>query len=198
MSKAKKEIKKSSSLSNISEPELFYHLEDGGEILLIKNFIPNTDSLFDELLANIKWKKFKYVVYNREVESPRYMNIINFDNGSCPQILPQLCLLKKYIEERFKMNFSYAVLNYYRDGKDYIGFHSDGETKKDTSIVSFSIGATRRFVLKHKYKPDIKYIFSLEDGDLMLLNYQAIKTKYKHSIPKMANAEKRISITFRV
>ena len=38
-------------------------------------------------------------------------------------------------------------MNLYRDGNDHIGFHADSET--NDVIASISLGATRRFLLRH-------------------------------------------------
>ena len=81
-------------------------------------------------------------------------------------------------------------------GNDYISYNSDNEVKLGQT-VSISVGATRRFILKHKFRKGVKQTFLLEDGDVMILNDAAIRFSYKHSIPKMANSEPRINITFR-
>ena len=45
-------------------------------------------------------------------------------------------------------------MQYYRDGSDYISEHTDKtlDIKINTSIINFSLGATRKMQLKHKKK----------------------------------------------
>jgi alkylated DNA repair dioxygenase AlkB len=67
-------------------------------------------------------------------------------------------------------------------------------------IASISLGAKRKFVLRHiDYKSnDIdKYIFDLDNGSLLIMNDSAAKLHWKHSLPKMKNTGPRINITFR-
>lgn len=153
-------------------------------------------------MNDIKWKHYKYVIHGKEVTSPRLMHIVRYDKNDKnykteSEPLPLLNVLKNRLEKITKVSFKYAVLNYYRDGKDYIGYHSDNEVVKGSIVVSVSLGATRRFVLKHKFRENVKHIFMPEDGDVLILNEAAIKTMYKHSVPKMANVGPRINITFR-
>ena len=171
-----------------------YNLADGAKVSLFPNYVRNPDALFEELLTNIKWKKFEYKVYDKMVKSPRFMHILYFDNDTD---LPCLQNIKTRIEKITGVEFSYAVLNYYRDGNDYISYHADREVESGQIVVSVSLGAKRRFILKHKYRSDVKHIFLLDDGDVLILNEAAIKTMYKHSVPKMANVGPRINITFR-
>ncbi len=176
--------------------KLNYNLGDNAKVTHIENYVNNSTELFDELDKNISWNKFKYDVGGREVISPRLMNIYHF-NLNDDNDMPNLYNIKSRIEKITGVSFAYAVLNYYRDGNDYIGFHSDKEVNAGHIVVSVSIGATRRFVLKHKYRDDVKHVFMLKDGDVLILNEHAIKIMYRHSVPKMANVGPRINITFR-
>ena len=48
--------------------------------------------------------------------------------------------------------FNSVLANLYRDGRDCMGWHSDDEPELGPApvIASVSLGATRRFVLKHR------------------------------------------------
>ena len=128
------------------------------------------------------------------MDSPRLMHIVDLDSDLSH--IPLFIALKTLLENEIKLKFVFAVLNYYRDGKDYIGYHADREVTPGSRVVSVSLGAKRKFVLKHKFK-NIKYEYMLKDGDILILNESAIKTHYLHSVPKMANVGPRINITFR-
>jgi alkylated DNA repair dioxygenase AlkB len=169
----------------------------GAIVTYLKNFVTRDQAnlLFEELLETLEWKQFEYKLYDKKVKSPRLMHILQFGEGM--DDLPLLDELKNRIERKTHRTYSYAILNYYRDGKDYIGFHADKEIKPGSAVVSVSLGARRRFILKHKFEEGVKFEFMLRNGDVLLLNESAIKTNFKHGIPKMANVGSRISITFR-
>jgi alkylated DNA repair dioxygenase AlkB len=179
-------------------PRYSYNLGDGAKVAHIPNYVTNPDELFNELMENIPWNTYNYEVYGKTVTSPRLMHTIQFDKKeNLDDDMPQLSNILKRIKRITGITFKYAVLNYYRDGNDYIGFHSDREVKKGHSVVSVTVGATRRFVLKHKFRKNVRHVFFLEHGDVLILNEYAIKTSYKHSVPKMANVGPRINITLR-
>ena len=92
----------------------------------------------------------------------------------------------------------YAQLNYYRDGNDYIGWHTDKEMKKNDIIVSISLGTTRRFQFMKIKDKNIKHELSLEPGSLLIFDTIVGKNEWKHRIPKEAKVKDgRINITFR-
>lgn len=102
-------------------------------------------------------------------------------------------------------------MNYYASGSDSIAYHSDDEhfLGPDPTIASFSLGAKRDFLLKHKAmtsgtnslsSPVVK--LPLAGGDCVVMKGKT-QSKWLHSIPKRtgknaAAAEGgRINITFR-
>lgn len=92
------------------------------------------------------------------------------------------------------------LINYYRDGKDYISYHSDKEAIGDGKnvICSISLGATRKFVLKHLDKTITKRSFSLENGSLIIMKGDDTQKYWKHSITQTkVLVEARINLTFR-
>lgn len=113
-------------------------------------------------------------------------------------------------------SFNYAYLNFYRDGNDYIGFHSDKEDniEQGSTIASLSLGATRDFVIRHIADTRIaqamldnesrlaaleaaKQSITLENGSLLLMKKSTQKV-YHHGVPKRTKImNSRINITFR-
>lgn len=175
-----------------------YNLGDNAKVIIIPKYVNNPNNLFTELQSNIKWKHFKYDVYGKKVDSPRLMNIVYFDNNSdVVKNLPNLNCILERVQKITGVIFKYAVLNYYRDGKDSIGYHADREVSKGQIVVSVTVGATRRFVLKHKFREGVRHVFMPSHGDVMILNDAAIMGVYKHGVPKMANVGPRINITLR-
>lgn len=130
-----------------------------------------------------------------------------------PRPIPK-CLdeLRKSTEAATDCKFNFCLVNYYASGSDSISFHSDDERflGADPAIASFSLGARRDFLMKHKPPPKdgdggaaaaskgLK--LPLASGDMILMR-GSTQSKWLHSIPKRTgkNAEDggRINITFR-
>lgn len=130
-----------------------------------------------------------------------------------PRPIPK-CLndLRKSTEAATDCKFNFCLVNYYASGADSISFHSDDERflGTDPAIASFSLGARRDFLMKHKPPPkegdggaaaaSKRLKLPLGSGDMVLMR-GSTQSKWLHSIPKRTgkNAEDggRINITFR-
>ncbi|MGY5450290.1 alpha-ketoglutarate-dependent dioxygenase AlkB family protein [Agarivorans sp. MS3-6] len=106
--------------------------------------------------------------------------------------------IKLAVQQKAKQPFNSVLLNYYRDGSDYMGWHSDNEKQLGTRpiIASLSIGASRRFLFRHRAdKQKIEY--QLESGDLLLMN-RLCQQQWQHCLPKALRVKQpRINFTFR-
>lgn len=128
-----------------------------------------------------------------------------------PLPIPQ-CLddLQKFTEGTTGETFNFCLVNYYANGKDSISYHSDDERflGPDPSIASFTLGAVRDFLMKHKpIAPKDGQIATdpgqiklpLGSGDMVLMRGKT-QSKWLHSIPKRVSVDAnkgRINITFR-
>lgn len=67
-------------------------------------------------------------------------------------IPPCLALLKNLTEALTNDTYNFVLVNYYRTGQDSISYHSDDERFLGPipAIASFSLGARRDFLMKHK------------------------------------------------
>jgi len=95
-------------------------------------------------------------------------------------------------------NFNTCLLNYYPSGADGMGYHADDEKElgHQPVIASLSLGATRKFVFKHKKTQD-KVELYLESGQLVVMHGDT-QTFWKHTITKTKTVDAgRISLTFR-
>ena len=111
--------------------------------------------------------------------------------------------VKRHVEEQLlalgiDANFNSCLLNYYPSGEDGMGFHADDEKELGVQpvIASLSLGATRKFVFKHKKTQD-KVELYLESGQLIVMHGDT-QSFWKHSITKTKTINAgRISLTFR-
>lgn len=131
------------------------------------------------------------------------------DTYKCqPRPLPEvLDSLRKLTENATGCKFNFALVNYYATGEDSISYHSDDERFLGTNpaIASFSLGARRDFLLKHKPTERKEECESkpmkleLAPGDMILMQGRT-QSNWLHSIPKRKRGEAdkgRINITFR-
>ncbi|KAF1829802.1 DNA repair family protein [Decorospora gaudefroyi] len=128
-----------------------------------------------------------------------------------PRPIPQ-CLdeLRKVTEGTTGQKFNFCLVNYYANGKDSISFHSDDERflGSNPAIASFSLGAKRDFLMKHKPiapgdRQNVEFPKGLKlplgSGDMVLMRGKT-QANWLHSIPKRAGVDTgkgRINITFR-
>ena len=128
---------------------------------------------------------------------------------SKPRPIPEcLDLLRRVTEANTDTKYNFCLVNYYASGSDSISFHSDDERflGVDPTIASFSLGARRDFLMKHKPaktgEPELETTplkLSLASGDMVLMRGKT-QSNWLHSIPKRkgGDADKgRINITFR-
>ena len=111
---------------------------------------------------------------------------------------PELLAVKERAEAAAGANWNSLLLNLYRDGQDSIGFHADDEPELGTNPVigSISLGAERRFVLKHPASGE-KVEFALPHGSLLVMG-GASQHHWRHGLPKTSKqVGPRINLTFR-
>jgi alkylated DNA repair dioxygenase AlkB len=178
----------------IHYPALFDHAESA--------------ALFSELQTTINWQQDQITIYGRQIPLPR-LTAWYGDAGtpyaySGITMQPQpwtaaLLHIKRQIEPLAGMEFNSVLLNFYRDGKDSVGWHSDDEPElgHNPVIGSVSLGATRRFQLRHKFDHSMKQEFALTSGSVLLMQ-GATQHFWQHQIPKTAKpVSARINLTFR-
>ncbi len=179
-----------------SQEELY---SSNGEALVLHHNVFNSFSIQDFL--SLPWQQNTIRVFGKEHLEPRltcyfgpaysYSNV----HWKANEFPPTLFQLKQEIEDLAQAEFNAVLCNYYRDGQDSMGWHSDNEKEMDsTMIASVSIGGER--VIKFKSRGDKKTLsFSLPHGSLLLMeNFQ---TNWQHAIGKVKSASPRINFTFR-
>lgn len=170
-------------------------------------FILNHEEIFQKLKEEIMWKKVPVIIMGKEIMQPRLVSFISDENNSIeytnitmkPDHWTKTILeLKELVEKELKTEFNAVYCNLYRNGKDYIGYHSDDvkSSDKNTLIASLSFGINRKFYLKHK-KNEKNERLVLEGGSLFVMEGNT-QEYWKHSVPKEKHiTEERINLTFR-
>lgn len=163
-------------------------------------------SLKDE---EIEWETREIKMYGKTFEQPRKISYVadNKDlrykySGTLlepKEYTKTVKRIKELIEEESGESFNSCLLNYYRDGKDSVSWHSDNEKEygKEPTIASFTLGAERDFMLKEKKQDGKRMKFKLESGSLLIMSNRT-QEDWLHQIPKRAGVKTgRINLTFR-
>lgn len=125
----------------------------------------------------------------------RYSGIDN-QPAPWPDILAPL---RSNLEEWAGVTFNAVLLNRYRDGRDSISWHSDAEASLGPNplIASVSLGAPRRFKLKHRRGRFPSVDVDLRHGDVLIMA-GASQHHWLHAVPKTAKpVGERLNLTFR-
>ena len=168
-------------------------------------------NLLKDLTEEIPWVQNKIRFYGKESLVPR-LESWHGDKGmsytysgikmDAKPWTKNLLKIKESIEPIAKTTFNSVLINYYRDGKDRVAWHSDDEKElgKNPVIASVSLGAKRKFKLRHKrYKENqLQHEIFLQSGSLLLMSGPT-QHHWLHEIPRTAKPiGPRINLTFRV
>ena len=109
--------------------------------------------------------------------------------------LPTMVELRDRIEA-IDGRYNFCLVNLYRDGADSMGWHADNEPEMGPTIASLTLGATRRFRIRHNSTREIQE-FALGHGGLLIMS-GTMQQYWQHEIPKTRVAVgERINLTFR-
>ena len=165
--------------------------------------------LFAELRREVAWEVHRIRLFGREVDSPRLScwigdaDAIYRYSGTRfqPQAwLPVLQPIRTRLARELGVGFNSVLANLYRGGADAMGWHSDDEPELGAApvIASLSLGASRRFLLKHRRKPERKLALELVSGSLLVMAGET-QRHYRHALPRTRRTVgERINLTFRL
>ncbi|MCW5581265.1 MAG: alpha-ketoglutarate-dependent dioxygenase AlkB [Luteimonas sp.] len=184
--------------------------DEGGDFILAPAWL-DADAgraLFDTLLAALPWTTHRVVLFGRAVDAPRLSCWIG-DPGAAyrysgvrhdPRAWPDILRpLRERLRRETGIDFNSVLANLYRDGRDCMGWHSDDEPELGARpvIASLSLGAARRFVLRHRRDPARRRVFELPHGSLLLMCGDS-QADWRHALPRTAKpVGPRINLTFR-
>ncbi len=182
-----------------------------GELRLEPEFISAAEAaqLFQALDTELNWHQAEIRMFGRMVKIPRLQcfqgepGIHYRYSGLSLQTDPWHPLIQA-VKQRVEMvsghSFNSVLINYYRDGKDSMGWHSDDEPElgRNPVIASLSLGQARRFLLRHRVNKTIpQQELLLNSGSLLIMAGQ-LQHYWHHSVPKTSRPQEgRINLTFR-
>lgn len=170
--------------------------------------LAEADALLAALRDTVQWERHRLRLFGRWIEAPRLSSWIGDPQATyrysgarfVPQPWPEsLQPLRARLERELALPFNSVLANRYRDGRDSMGWHSDDEAELGQApvIASVSLGATRRFLLRHRRDPQQRVELSLPHGSLLVMA-GATQRCWRHSLPRTARpVGERINLTFR-
>lgn len=166
------------------------------------------EALFETLRADIPWEVHRIRMFGREVASPRLSCWIG-DPGAVyaysgtrfePRAWPAALLpVRARLCAELGVGFNSVLANLYRDGRDGMGWHRDGEPElgPEPVIASLSLGATRRFAFRDRGDAARRLSLDLPAGSLLVMAGRTQQV-YLHALPKTTKpVGERINLTFR-
>ena len=166
------------------------------------------DARFDALRSSLPWSVHRIRMFGRMVDSPRLSAWVGDADAvyrySGTDFTPHpwtaaLSDLRLRLQDELDTPFNSVLANLYRDGRDAMGWHSDDEPELGPQpvIASVSLGAARRFLLKHRQDPALRSALALPHGSLLVMAGDT-QRHYRHALPRTARAVgPRINLTFR-
>lgn len=181
-----------------------------GMVYLVENFLGPADAhaVFHELQNDLDWQAETIVIAGKRVLVPRRVcwygdrgaryRYSGVDHEPAPWT-PTLACLRDAVQSLTRCPFNSVLGNLYRNGSDALGWHADKEKELGTNptIASLSLGAARRFILRHN-KTRERVELTLTSGSLLLMAGR-LQHHWRHCVPKAPEVSAaRINLSFRL
>ena len=179
------------------------------KVRIEKNFFNQVDSneLLKKLISDLPWESMAIKMFGKDITIPRLQCWVG-DKGcdykySGKKLNRQdwtedLIMIREKIYKELNIDFNSVLVNYYRDGKDSMGWHSDNERElgPNPTIASISLGSERDLVFRNKINKEVLPIPQTH-GCLILIDGKTQKN-WQHAIKKTRKViGPRINLTFR-
>lgn len=170
-------------------------LGGGAWVDVARNWMGGADEVLVRLIEEVQWRQHTRWMYDRMVDEPRLSRWYSADEP-----LPEeaVAWFRVAAGRRYRVRFGAVALNFYRDGRDSVAFHSDRELRRleDTLVVILTLGAARPFLLRPQgggRSIDLRP----GSGDLLVMGGRC-QAAWEHGVPKVGvGAGPRISASIR-
>jgi alkylated DNA repair dioxygenase AlkB len=165
----------------------------------VPGWVADSDALFAHLLATADWGQRTRKMWDHEVLEPRLTSWWGAGSGK-PLEPPILERMRQALSARYGVEFDSMGLNLYRDGRDSVAWHGDRIAREiaEPLVAIVSVGEPRRFLLRPKTRGTglATRRLVLGRGELLVTG-GTTQRAWEHSVPKVASAGPRMSLTFR-
>ena len=166
------------------------------------------DDWMAELIKQTPWEQPQVQVYGKSYPTPRLVawygdpgTSYGYSSLAHPS-LPWTELLgdiRGRVSRFCEHPFNGVLINYYRNGQDAMGWHSDNEAVlgRNPTIASLSLGEARRFDLRRRGVQRIEHSIELTHGSLLVMR-GATQHYWQHQVARTKRSmSSRLNLTFR-
>jgi alkylated DNA repair dioxygenase AlkB len=196
------------------------------KLIFIEHFLKKeeADTVLFDLTENIQWEQGEIMMFGKKVLEPRLTawygdegkiytysgkkqtplvwtdtlkDIKNRIEFECEKLTPPQS--REVRDVPYNSVFNSVLLNYYRNGQDSMGWHSDDEKElgRNPTIASLNLGESRRFLIRNKVDKNLKKEILLTHGSLLIMTDE-MQHYWQHTVPKEPKKQQpRINLTFR-
>jgi len=184
-------------------------LPHGGSAVLTLDVITPDDerTAFATLRSELPWRQNHLNMFGRTVPEPRLVTWMG-DPGADYSYsgirldpvpwTPEVAALRAACSSVAGVEFNSVLANLYRDGNDSVDWHADDEPQlgREPVIASLSLGATRRFDLRHRESGETVRV-DLPPGSVVVMSGRC-QHEWVHRVAKTKRpVGPRINLTFR-
>lgn len=167
------------------------------------------DHWLAQLVAETPWQQPRVRLYGREHVVPRLVAWYGdaearyrYSGLSHSPLAwtPLLAQIRARLVATLGQPLNGVLLNYYRDGQDSMGWHSDDEAElgRNPLIVSLNLGGSRRFDFRRKGQSRIEHSLLLNHGSLLVMGGPT-QHYWQHQVAKTRSpCTPRLNLTFRM
>ncbi len=162
---------------------------------------------YQDFLQHIDWQNDRVKLFGKEIITKRkiawygdekFTYTYSNDTKTALPWTDELLGMKQIVELKTKERYNSCFLNLYHNGSEAMGWHTDDEPEllANGAIASVSLGATRKFVFKHKESKE-KVEVMLASGSILVMK-GSVQHHWLHRLPptKKVNTP-RVNLTYR-
>jgi alkylated DNA repair dioxygenase AlkB len=170
-------------------------MNDEPAILLKPQFLGQPSDMFSFLLRTVRWDDRMRARKTASFGVAYDYSQIAYAPTAMPEALQKVCA---QLQEELNFFPNNCLLNYYENGDDSMGFHSDSSEALEpgTGVAIVSLGSVRSIVFRNKRDRSVEHAYPLPSGSLLYMT-EDLQGDWLHAIPKASGVGERISLTFR-
>ncbi|MEY2469298.1 MAG: hypothetical protein QOF21_1996 [Actinomycetota bacterium] len=170
-------------------------LDDDSWIDVVPGWLTGADEVFGALVEHAPWSQRDRIMWGNKLPEPRLTS--GWSEAKIKKVAPVLMQSRAALTAHYGIEFNSGWLNLYRNGRDSVAWHRDKipAANPHPIVGILSLGTTRRFLVR-PYGGGPSTRFDPAPGDLLVTG-GLTQRRWEHTVPKVADAGPRVSVTFR-
>jgi alkylated DNA repair dioxygenase AlkB len=174
-----------------------HRLDETAWVDHVPGWLRHADDMFAWLLESAPWEETEQELYGRVIATPRLVARWPYRPGEV-ELPAALEDIRAALVEHYDRPFDSVSANLYRDGRDSVAWHGDRIARAiaEPLVAIISLGHPRRFLLRPRGGGAARLSLDPQHGDLVVMGGTS-QRGWQHTIPKVASAGPRVSVTLR-